>query len=503
MAKGTTITIAATAGTYLFSFVGRVAVARIFTNDHWGEFNIGIALVSLVATVALLGFQQSISRSVSYETDEREREAVIGWSVILSVVIGAAATTALFLLARPLAAAFNNVALVQVFQVLSFTVGFTIVATILAAVFRGFEDVTPNAIFVLVAQPLLFFILLFLSLAVGGGFFGLLLTYTLAWAAAAAGILVYTAIRLPRHIRHVRLSWRLPNKEFWTLSVSLWGVTSLAYVTAYFDTLILGLYWPAATVGYYSAAMVLARVFLLASGVTTFIFLPVVARLSREKHIPAIRNTFVASARWVTALAFPLFLLFVFDPTLSMRAVFGSDFLPAAPFLVTLAAAGFLAIVVGPVNATLAGFGYARVLLLTTGFSALLNVILSLALIPTYGAQGASVAWAVARGAYPALGLFALYRAHSISPFARSYLRPLLLASVIGAPVFVGLSFLHLPFWTVIPLYFAAAGLFLWAVVATRGADPSDLLIIESVERYLGRPLPRVRQLLQRAMVVP
>jgi O-antigen/teichoic acid export membrane protein len=506
MAKGTTITLVGTGATYLFSFLSRVVVAKAYSHSDWGEFNIGVALASLVSTVALLGLQQSITRSIPTYLDVDERRSVITWAVIYSVVVGAVATAIMYLLAPQMAAGFHNASLTIVFQILSVSVGFTVVATVLAGVFRGFEDVLANAVFVQVLQPLLFLGLMVFGLTVGLGFRnfkGVLEAYTIGWAVAGFGLGIYTLGRLPRYMPGFRFRRQLPKRDFWTYSISLWGVSSLSFVTAYFDTIILGIFWPATTVGQYSVAMTLARVFLLANATTAFIFLPITASHAREKRYDTIQGTFVAATRWIVLLVFPLFLLFVFDPSLSIRAVFGVYFVPASPFLVIIGTAGFLSIAVGPVNAALAGIGYSRLLLISTGLSAALNVGLSLTLIPKFAGQGASYAWGVSRLAYPLPGIIFLYRDYKITAFSRSFLRPLLVATAVGAPLFVWLSFYHFPYWSVVPFYFVGTALFVGAILVTRGIDPSDFLLLKSAERWLGRDLGGVRHWLERFTVVP
>jgi len=499
MAKGTTITFVGTLCLYLITLASRIAIVRTYTQAHWGEFNVGISLVGLLSTLGLVGLQQSLARGISFETRAEERQSIIRWSIVVSIAIGSITSALMYFEAAAFAGLFHDSNLVLVFQLLAPAVGFNVVAAVLASVHQGFEDASANALFIYIANPALFLGLLLLSLALGSGYSGLLIAFTAAWSLTTVGLAAYTLRRLPKHLPRLSGSWRLPHPKFWHFTVSLWGVNSLAFLTAYFDTLYLAAYWPAVTVGFYSAAMTLARMFLIANGITTFMLLPVVGGLDRSGRVDTVRSVFIASTRWVIAITLPLFLMFTFDPGLSIRAVFGKDFLPSTVPLVILSVGGFASVASGPVNATLAGLGKSRILLVTTGLSALVNVVLSVSLIPTYGAIGAAFAWAIARAVYPLSGAAMMDPGTRVSTLDRRFLAPFALALAIGIPAFALFNTVFLPYWAVIPLYFAGAGLFILAVFATRAVDPSDILLVGFLERILKRPFPRLRRMVERA----
>ncbi|MCI4338055.1 MAG: oligosaccharide flippase family protein, partial [Thermoplasmata archaeon] len=283
-----------------------------------------------------------------------------------------------------------------------------------------------------------------------------------------------------------------------SLSLSLWGVTTLSYVTAYIDTLILGVYRPEATVGVYAAALTLGRLLLAANGALTYIYLPVTARLQSNRDFDSIRSTFVTSTRWILVVTVPLFLLFFALPTQSLIAVYGSAYSSGSLALAIVTAGSLISVAVGPVNACLAGLGMTRWLLLTAVVSAGINTALSFGLIPIFGLNGASVAWTVARVAYPVSGLAGLYVAHRIHPFTRTLLAPLLLTVGIGVPLFYLIGWMGAPNWVVFPLYGVGVLLYLGATFLTRSVERGDLVLCRFIERGVGRPLPFLVRLLER-----
>jgi O-antigen/teichoic acid export membrane protein len=500
VSKGTTILVLSTAIFLGLGFVGRVVAARALPVASFGEFNLGVSFTSLLSILILLGLNQALARMLAWEHDAGERRTLIRWAIAVASVSSTVGSVAVFLLAGSLATLFHNPALVGVFELLAVSVGFGAITPIFASIFQGFHNVVPNAVFNQLVNPALFVGFVLLLLYAHLGLTGVIIAYVVADAVAFVGIVVYTAIHLPKIVPQNARGPPRPKPLLWVLTVSMWGVSSLGFVTGYADTIILGVFRPVVLVGYYSTSMTLTRVILLAAQSLTYIYLPMTARLARLNAQDALRSTYITATRWILVLTFPLFLLFVFAPNLTIAALFGPRYGPAAISLQFLAIAAFLSNVVGPVSACLGGLGLARTQLWTSMTAALTNLALSFSLIPTFGVLGASAAWGVARAMYPGLGLAALNRAHGITPFRRVMLLPLAVTIGIGAPVFLLIQRLAPPHWIVVPLFLLGSGLYVAALIVTKCLLPGDLAAVVAAERVLRMPLPRVRRLLQRRM---
>ncbi|MGI0132384.1 MAG: oligosaccharide flippase family protein [Thermoplasmata archaeon] len=503
MGRGTTITIVGTIALFGLSFLGRVTAARELSIADWGIYNLGISLTGLLAIVSLLGLSQATARSLAAEGDPSEQRAVARWAVALATAIGVLTSLAVYFLAGPLARLFSEPALAPVFEILSVTVGFSVFASVLAATFQGFRDAFPNAVFNQALNPALFVVLVLTFFVLHAGLDGVLWATVGSTGGAFFGLLLYTGLKLRRH-----LAWRgpaapRPRRELWDLTLALWGVSSLAYITAFADTLVLGIYWPATTVGFYSAAMSLARLVLLAGATVTYIYLPVATRLEQRGANAEMRSIYVTATRWMLLLTMPFFLLFVFAPELTIESVFGSGYGPGGAALAILALSAFVSSAVGPVNATLTGLAYARIQLATAAVSAIVNVALSFLLIPRWGLLGAAAAWGIARALYPTLGLLAIYSERRLHPFQWVLVKPMAVALAVGGPLFYGMGHAHLPHYFVVPIYFLGAGIFLAALVLTRAIVPDDLVAIDAIERLVHRPMPRVRGWLVRHQAGP
>jgi O-antigen/teichoic acid export membrane protein len=505
LGRGTAVLIAGTFALLLLSFLGRVELARRLSVEDFGDFNLGLSLAGLLSLLALLGLHQAIARTIAERPDPALRRLLIRWAAVVTTIAATVTSVAVYFLAPDIAAIFNsgnNATLTVVFQMFSVTIGLTLLCTFLGSVFQGFEDAVPYAFLNQGVQPGAFLVFLVILI-----YFHLTLTTALvAWVLSNivtfVALVIYTFRRLPRHLPKGPVATTLPS-GLWALSLSLWGVTTLIYITGYADTLILGVFRPETQVGIYSAVLTLGRLILVAAAAVTFIFLPVSARLWGEGNVESIRSTYLTAGRWVLIFTAPLFLVFALFPTDSLTTVFGSSYAPGALALIIVTVSALASVAFGPVNATMAGLAMTRPLIIATAVSAVLNIVLSFTLIPTYGLIGAAIAWSAARIAYPAAGAYALADTHRIHSLDREFLLPLGIALGVGIPLFGVLAFLPHPVWIVYPLYFVGVGIFVGAILITHSVHEGDLVMIGLGERVLGRKLPRLRAVLEHYSAPP
>jgi O-antigen/teichoic acid export membrane protein len=220
----------------------------------------------------------------------------------------------------------------------------------------------------------------------------------------------------------------------------------------------------------------------------------VASRFLRQKDPRSVVLTYTTVTKWMILISLPLFLLFFFLPSASLSFVYTSKYsFVIAPLQIAVLGA-FVTTLLGPSNIAQVAYGQTQLLMYNAVAAGVTDLVLSFWLAPHLGYVGAAVAWASANALYAALSLAELSILSGVHPFRRHFVVPLLAT---GLPVGVLLGVFHpgLPMFALPVVGLGIAALFVVLVLVTRSIDDGDRLLLEAVERILGRPLPFLRRL--------
>jgi O-antigen/teichoic acid export membrane protein len=491
---GTLLMLLGTLGFVGQGFVSRVILARALTPVEWGQFSIGLALAGLLSSVGTLGLTNAIARSLAFASDDAERRAMV-WSAFV-VTLGASVvlSVGLFLFGVEVGSVYHAPALALAIKFFAASVGCSILSSLIAATFQGYENVVPNAIFVNIVNPGLFLVFLVAAIRTapnGDVFPASLAGYLAAAIVTLLALAVYARVRLPERLppgpRAPGAAGRLMR-----FAAPLFVVSVLGFLTGNADTLLLGIYRQA-EVGYYTAALSLARLVLLGVSALSFIYLPVAARFLRDGDSEAISMTYVTATKWMVLVSLPLFVVFFFVAGPSLGLVYGPLYASRTGPLEILAAGAFLSTLAGPAAATQISLGQTRLLVYNNAITGAVDIGLALGLIPSLGTVGAAVAWAASNALNPMLSMTELALLSGLHPIRAHYLVPVLATSlpVVGLFLFVPFA---VPLWGTPLIVLGVAGLFLLVIWLTASIDRGDRLVLEVVEGLIGRRLGLVRR---------
>lgn len=498
--RGTLFLLTATLLLVFLTFIARVLVTRSISTGEWSAFSWGLTLAGLLAAFGTLGVPNAVARGLPYAASDAERRGMVRGTLTLAAIAGATVTIVLWAVGPAVGARLVQPDIGYALQFFSIAVGATVASNLIAAIFQGYEDVTPNALFIQIGNPLLFVVFLGVVLLTNGlvfppghaGYESALLAYATASVVTLGLVTVYGFIRLPRRLPPgPRDPSAFPRVLHFAVPLFFAGI--LGSLQGNGDTLILGLFDPA-SVGTYTNSLTLARLLQVGMGAASYIFLPVTARFVRGNDDESIRITYATVTKWMLLFSLPLFVLFFFEPSASLYFVYGARYSTViAPLEITVVGA-FATTLFGPGSAAQIAFGQTRLVAYNSLAAAGADVGLAFWLVPQYSYVGAAVAWACAAGIAAGLSVLELAVLKGVHPFRAHVLVPLLVTSVpLGA--FLVLVHPHFPYWSLPVFGLGVAALFIGVVFATRSIDRGDQLFLHVVEELLGRPVPLVRRL--------
>ena len=497
--KGTLFLLVSTLLLVGLNFVSRVLVVRSISTSDWSSFSFGLTLTGVLVAIGSIGLPSSVARSLPYVTSDAERRTIVRSTLWIGGVSALAAGVLLYVLSGPIGNALGSPGITLSLRFFPIALGSGILATLIASIFQGYEDVTPNALFVQIVNPSLFVVFLtvgFLLPSVGITLSEALIAYAAANALTLAALALYLVRRLPRHLTPGPLAPEaLPRLLRFTAPLFVVGV--MAAITGSGDTLILGTFHPS-SVGIYTASLTLTRLVTVGIGAAAYIFLPVASRLVRQADVSSVGVTYATVTKWLSLVSVPLFLVFFFLPSRSLEFVYGPGYAgQVVPLQITVLGA-FVTTFLGPAATAQVAFGQTRLLAVNAVVAGIVDIVVALALVPgngpTGGYVGAAIAWGSANAAYSLMCLLELSSLTGVHPFRWHFVMPILATAV---PVGILLALLHprIPLWGLPPLAIGIALWFVLAVLFTRSIDEGDRLLLEAVERLFGRPLPFFRRL--------
>ena len=497
--KGTLFLLISTLLLVALNFVSRVLVVRSISTSEWSSFSFGLTLTGVLIAIGSIGLPSSVARSLPYVSSDAERRTIVRSTLWIGGVSALVAAVLLYVLSGPIGQALGSPGITLSLRFFPIALGAGIMSTLIASIFQGYEDVTPNALFVQIVNPSLFVI--FLTAGILLPPLGITLTEALeAYAGANAvtlGLLVlYLVRRLPRHLTSGPLAPEaLPRLMRFTAPLFVVGV--MAAITGSGDTLILGTFHPS-SVGIYTASLTLTRLVPIGISAAAYIFLPVASRFVRAADAASVGVTYATVTKWMSLVSVPLFLVFFFLPSRSLEFVYGPGYAgQVVPLQITVVGA-FITTTLGPAATAQVAFGQTRLLAMNAIVAGVVDVLVALALVPGNGPfggyVGAAIAWGSANSVYTLMCLVELSSLTGVHPFRWHFVLPVL-ATAIPVGVLLGVLHPRVPLWGLPPLAIGIALLFVLAVLFTRSIDEGDRLLLEAVERLFGRPLPIFRRL--------
>ena len=490
MSSGALVTLTSTVAYFVLSLLNRIVILRLITVSQWGSITLALAAVSLLTIVAPLGVTASIARNLLYVPEER-RAGIVKYGLIITLGASALFSLLIYLLAPAVSSLMHEPGIDPLIRIFSPTVFLSQVAATISSVFQGYKKAVPSALFNNTLPPILFTAIGALLYFTGMGYYGIVWGYLVSTIVVALLAVVYAQ-------RRAVLSYlgRQTTREsvfLVSFGLPLLLAGAFSYVFNYADTLFLGAFRNATSVGQYSAALSLGRMIFFGINAASFILLPIASELLSRSQTRELGDSYTTATKWNIVISMPLLYLFFFFPAGALSAAFGPKYTEASVMLQILSIGTFLASLLGPAPIMLTALGKTRYVAMNGGISAVGNVIASIALIPPYGGVGAAIASVLGLLFYQGLSLLEMYKVSGLHPFRAEYAKPLAASLIVPGLI---LAFLHpsLQFAGLVVVFICLALFSVFAVLGTGSVEQADVYLVEFAESILKRRLTFIRR---------
>ncbi len=369
--------LAVRTGSYAF----RIIMARMLTLYEFGILNLALPLQFFIVILSSAGIAPSIAKFVAEGKEKAVSSALFYFTLI---ALGFSVLTALL---SPVIAVniFHDRNVAIPLAIASLALPFAAAIAVLTGAMQGKKKMASFASSLLILQGgrIVFATILVLFFATAG--------YAVAGSVMGFAFALITAFWL---FRGTEIKITKPDfssfKEVFNFSLPV-SITSIAaFALAYLDILMLGAFLSPKEVGIYSVASPTSRLVLAFSSAIYATILPRISGLRGDKT--KIRKVVAYSTRISFVVLFITTVIFIIISKPIILLLFGSRYSQAVnPFRILLFGTFFFGMYTLN-SGVFQGMGMPKIPMKILVVSAVLDLILNLALIPNYGIIGAAIA---------------------------------------------------------------------------------------------------------------
>ncbi len=435
----------------IMEFGAQVLLVRALSKADYGAFSYALSFALLCKGIAMFGLPDTLSRFVPLYREHRQHDRLLGALALafatvfgLGLVMAAGLNIGINVFhIRPT----DDPAALALLAIMAFLIPIEALDGLLTNLFAAFAS--PRVIFFRqsVLGPGLRLVLVLALTALQADVLFLTVGYLLVSLLGVAlyGVMFARLLREQGWLAGLRLRvLRYPAREIYGFAIPLLASVLVWLVIESSDALLLGYFHDTEAVASFRAVLPMAR---LNQGVIlTFalLYTPLAARLYARRDHGALADLYWQTALWMTVLSLPIFLLtFCFAGPMTVQ-VYGARYADSVPIMALLSLGYFFHTVLGFNGLTLKVYGRLRFTVAADVAATVVNVIVNLALIPSYGALGAAVGSATTLVLHNLFKQYGLWRYTGISLFRRQY------TAVYGAAAVVSLLLLGLQI-TILP----------------------------------------------------
>jgi O-antigen/teichoic acid export membrane protein len=485
------------AGTIFSAVVGyvfKVYLARALGAGALGLYALGMTIVSFLGIFNVLGLPGSAMRYVALYAAQKRVESLraLLWNGTWILLATNLIVAGLLLKIGPWVATrfYHSPQLIRYLPLFALIMIAGALNGFFEKVLAGYKEVGRRTVITrFVASPVTMGVTVLL-LALGAGLWGYLFAQIVS-AVVMMLLLVSLVWRLtPVAARSLNPKKLRIEREVWSFSAAIFGVGLMEFFMAQSDRVALGFYRGAHDVGVYAVAAALIAYEPIVLQSVNQIFAPVIADVHSRGDFVLLGRLFQTLTKWMLGLTLPLAIVMIAYAR-SIMGIFGHDFEAGWPILVIGTCGQLVNCAVGSVGYLLLMSGNQRRLIRVQVVMAVVMVVLSVKLVPVWGALGAAVAAAITNAGTNAWNLLEVRHAMKLFPYNRSYLK--LLPSVGGALLIVLLvgkvSASRGPAWLGVIVALLCAYAVFSAVIFALGLDADDRLIMNAIQARVRRSL--------------
>ncbi|WIV67171.1 flippase [Natrialbaceae archaeon AArc-T1-2] len=490
LAKQGSITFVGNVVNGVLGFAIVMLMTRFVSPSVYGLFVLATSVVLFMQVFANLGLPLAIDYFVPQYLDDDEPGKAKGVIVQVTTAVLVSATVvsiALTVGASTVSGLFREPSLAVALVLLSVAIPMLAIYNVLLTSYYSIKKLQYRVLVRDLVRPVVRFVATLGLLLAGFGLLGLVGGYVVGLLVA---ITVGAIVFLYRAWSIVSADLEfVPSRPLFTYSVPL-AMTSVVYVLmGHVDYFVLGFFLNSGDVGIYRVGYMVGSALVIIFSSLAPVFKPLIAETREDTDL--VEQRFRVAARWIAGFTIPIAITLSLGASSYLAVLYTPQYAEASAVVALLCVAFLFNVTFGgPDGTLLQGMGYSRVVFLNTSVLFGANFVVSIALVPIFGIEGAAIGSATALVLVGVLTIGELYYLDGVHTFTRDFAKVVLAgapATIAGLPV---VAFVASDVVVVVVLPIIVTLVYLLSLVVTDAFTDADARMISAFAPNVRTWLP-------------
>lgn len=462
------------------NYIFGIFLARTLGPDEFGLYALALTLFNILTLATVFGVDIGIVKFVSHHLVEgqlRRAKAILIAAASMAFSSGLIAAIGLAVLAPSLAlTVYGNPELTLSFRLFALAIPFATVTIVLIAALQAFQTVRHTILVKYLWEPIAKFMLAAAAIFAGYQLLGVISAVILTLAISAA-LTIRAAHRLISNSEEGLDLWNVQEVRallIYCLPLAVANVFGI--VAPRSDILLLGYWTNVSDVGIYLAVFQTAAIMALVLSAFDTNLAPIISRAWSMQDQARMGESYRVVARLSLTVSLPIFCCLILFPD-EVLSLFGPEFVKGSTALVLLACGQIFNNATGSANTVLLMSGRSRIVMTNTIMMGVVLVIVTAALIPFWGINGAAIGASMTFILTNIIRNVQVWRLCHVQPCSLDLAKPIAAAASTSAVILIlGLSF-ALPS----PVLVAIMGMLYVTVLWLLGISQQERIILGSL----------------------
>ena len=476
----------------ILGYLYRIIIARYFGPEVYGLFSLTIMILLWFVSFFSLGFFDGILRFIPIYRGKKETKKIryiIRFSLLTLFLSGILAGFLLYALSEFISInILHDPSLILFLKISSFSIPFYILSYTLLAIINAYENIKAHTFISDFLFNFIKLVFLVLFIILGIGINGIIFSYMLGMVGIFFIAYFYSRYKISEIFGKSEIGnseKKILRNELFLYSWPLIFLGIISTIFPYIDSFVLAYFKTTYDVGIYNAAVPIAELMTFVPALFIRLFFPLATREFYQKNFEVVEELSKQVQKWILIAILPFFLMMVIFPGAFLNIIFGSEYISAENSLRILTIGFLFSSLITVSYYLIMMVGKTKIIFVDIIIGSILNLILSIILIPKYGINGAAIATTISN---IIMGLLFFFQANYYTgfiPLRRNMLK-ITISSIIPTLLllyskqFVPINLINIIFQASFFLLF-----YLFLIFITKSLDKNDFMILNAFKRKI------------------